>query len=186
MRPLFLLLLAVATAAAERVDVQIDPASTQIRWTLGDVLHTVHGTFRLQKGDVWFDPATGNAGGLLVVAAASGESGNTARDSRMQKNVLESARYPEITFAPDHIEGSLAPSGDSQVQIHGQFTIHGNAHEMVMTVKAHADEQKITASMSFRLPYVKWGMKDPSTFVLKVKDYVDIDVQSDLRIRPRT
>jgi polyisoprenoid-binding protein YceI len=103
-----------------------------------------------------------------VVNAASGESGNNARDSRMHKSVLESARYPEIMFAPDHIEGSVAPSGDSQVQIHGQFTIHGNTHEMMMTVKAHADGQKITASLSFRLPYVKWGMKDPSTFVLKV------------------
>jgi polyisoprenoid-binding protein YceI len=184
MRFLFLLLLAVVPAAAERVDVEIDPASTWISWTLGDVLHTVHGTFRLERGELWFDSANGSAGGLLVVKAGSGESGSSARDNRMHKNVLESARYPEITFAPDHIEGSVAPNRDSQVQIHGQFTIHGSAHEFAMTVNVHPGEQKIAVSANFRLPYVKWGMKDPSTFVLKVKDYVDIDIQSAVRIRP--
>ena len=52
-----------------------------------------------------------------------------------------------------------------------------------MTVNIHPNDQKIVVSASFRVPYVKWGMKDPSTFVLKVKDYVDIDIQSAVRTR---
>ena len=148
-------------ALAERIDLEIDPASTKVNWTLDDVLHTVRGTFKLRKGDMWFDPDSGQAGGLLVVDAASGESGSSARDSRMRKNVLESSRYPEITFAPDRVDGKVARTGDSEVQLHGMFTIHGGAHEMTMKVKTHIEPHEFTAAVSFTVPYVKWGMKDP-------------------------
>ena len=52
-----------------------------------------------------------------------------------------------------------------------------------MKVKAHREAQTLTASMGFGVPYVKWGMKDPSTFLLKVKDAVDIDIQTAARIK---
>ena len=175
--------LLAAPAFAERIDVDLDPAATRVRWTLGDVLHTVHGTFRVKKGDLWFDTATGQAGGLLVVDAASGDSGSSARDGRMNKNVLESARFPEITFAPDRVEGAVARTGDSEVQLHGTFTIHGAPHEMAMKVKSHLEPQKLTAAISFNVPYVKWGMKDPSNILLKVKDFVEIDIEASARIK---
>lgn len=162
-------------AAAERINLELDPAATRINWTLSDVLHTVHGTFKLKKGDLWYDPATGQAGGLLVVDAASGESGSSARDGRMRKNVLETGRYPEITFVPDHVEDGT--------QLHGMFTIHGSAHEILMNVKSHIEQQKLTAAISFTVPYVQWGMKDPSNFLLKVKDFVDIDIEAAARVK---
>lgn len=170
---------------AQRMDVQLDPAATRIDWTLGDVLHTVHGTFKLQKGDLWVEPSTGHAGGLLVVDATSGQSGSNARDSRMHKNVLESARYPQITFVPDRVIGNVAASGDSEVQLHGMFTIHGSTHEMLMKVKSHMEPQKLTADISFTVPYVQWGMRDPSNFLLKVKNFVDIDIHTAARINPQ-
>jgi polyisoprenoid-binding protein YceI len=175
MKLFFMLVLVTTPALAERIDLEVDPAATRINWTLSDVLHTVHGTFKLKKGDLWYDPATGQAGGLLVVDAASGESGSSARDGRMHKNVLESARYPEITFVPDHVEGGA--------QLHGMFTIHGGAHEMIMNVKSHIEQQKLTAAITFTVPYVKWGMKDPSNFLLKVKDSVEIDIEAAARIK---
>src|SRR5690348_13402203 len=77
---------------------KLDPASTQINFTLGDILHTVHGTFHLKDANLKLDPETGLAGGSLVVDAASGDSGSDARDSRMRSNILETGRFPEITF----------------------------------------------------------------------------------------
>ena len=132
---------------------------------------------------MWFDSATGQAGGLLVVSAASEESGNGTRDGRMHKVVLESAKFPEIAFVPDRVEGATAQTGDSEVELHGMLTIHGSRHEVAMKMKTHREAQTLTASMAFGVPYVKWGMKDPSTFVLKVKDFVDIDIQTAARVR---
>ncbi len=182
MRILSILVLLAVPVVAQRADVHLDPAVTQINWTLGDVLHTVHGTFKLQKGDIWFDSATGQAGGMLIVDAASGQSGSSARDSRMHKNVLESAKFPQITFVPDRLIGTVSPAGDSDVQLHGVFTIHGGTHEMLMKVKSHMEPQKLTADIAFTVPYVKWGMKDPSNFLLKVKDFVDIDIHTTARV----
>ncbi|HVX66806.1 MAG TPA: YceI family protein [Bryobacteraceae bacterium] len=174
---------AALPVVAQRIELDVDPAATKVNWTLGDVLHTVHGTFKLKKSGMWFDPASGQAGGLLVVDAASGESGSNARDSRMHKNVLESARYPDITFAPDRVEGAVARTGDSQVKLHGIFTIHGGTHELLMNVKCHMEPHTLSATVFFTVPYVKWGMRDPSNFVLRVKKEVDIDIEAAGRIR---
>ena len=88
----------------------------QVAFTLGDVLHTVHGTFALKRGNLRFDPETGKASGEIVVDAASGESGSAARDKRMHANILESARYPEIVFRPDRVEGKSRREGASDVR----------------------------------------------------------------------
>jgi hypothetical protein len=41
---------------------------------------------------------------------------------------------------------------------------------------------RITAS--FPVPYVKWGLKDPSTTFLHVKDTVDVKVEATAHIAP--
>ncbi len=45
-----------ATLFAQQVQVILDPARTKIEWTLGDVLHTVHGTFKLKSGNIFTIP----------------------------------------------------------------------------------------------------------------------------------
>src|SRR5580692_4863676 len=94
-------------AFAQQTALELDPARTAVHFTLKTSLHTVHGTFRLKSGKVSFDPATGKLSGLLVVDATSGESGNSGRDSKMHREIIESQKYPEITFAPVEIEGPV-------------------------------------------------------------------------------
>jgi polyisoprenoid-binding protein YceI len=171
-------LLTASLACPAEITLELNPSQTHVTWTLGDVLHTVHGTFRLTRGTIRFDPATGNASGELVVDATSGESGNGARDGRMHKHVLESAKYPDITFKPDRIDGNVNLDGDSQVQLHGSFGIHGAEHELSVPAKVHLARSHMDATIDFSVPFVKWGMKDPSTLFLKVKDTVDIEVRA--------
>lgn len=85
---LTLALIALSTASpapAQEAVLELNPAQTQVSFTLGNVLHTVHGTFKLKQGTVKFDPATGHASGLVVVDATSGDSGSHARDHKMHK-----------------------------------------------------------------------------------------------------
>ena len=42
-------------ASAAEYQLHLEPGSTQVTWTLGDVLHTVHGTFQLRHGDIVLD-----------------------------------------------------------------------------------------------------------------------------------
>jgi len=177
---------ALAQAAAiigHQTALEFDPARTSVTFTLADVLHTVRGNFKLKRGALRFDPANGNVAGEVVVDAASGESGSDARDRRMHRNILESSRYPEIIFAPDRVEGTVLPTGPSKLQVHGIFTIHGASHEMTIPVELRMGEGQATATMRFAVPYVKWGMKNPSTLLLRVSDKVDIEIQTAAEIR---
>ncbi len=177
-RILALAAIAAAAISAQDTLLRIEPAQTKVEYTLDSVLHTVHGTFRLSRGDLRFDPATGRASGELVVDAASGESGNGSRDKRMHKDILESDRYPEIVFRLDRVEGQVAPQGVSHVQLRGMFSIHGAEHEIVMPVDVEAAGGQYTATAKFNVPYVKWGMKNPSTLFLRVSQEVEITIHT--------
>jgi polyisoprenoid-binding protein YceI len=76
------------------------------------------------------------------------------------------------------VQGKVQPQGISQVQLHGTFVIHGAEHEIVMPVEVDARGDRYTATAHFTVPYVKWGMKNPSTLILRVSDKVDIDIQT--------
>jgi len=175
---------AATGARAEEAVVELDPTKTRVEFTLGDVLHTVRGTFRLKAGTVRYDPATGKAGGLVVVDATSGDSGSHARDHKMHKEILESAQYPEITFRPEKIQGTVSPQGDSQVQVQGTFNLHGAGHPLTLTMQAHVAGGEITADTHFPVPYASWGLKNPSTFILRVSDTVEISIHMTGHIKP--
>lgn len=173
-----LLLAGVESIPSQLRPLAIDPAQTKVEFTLDSLLHTVHGNFQLKRGTLSFDPQSGKAHGELVVDAASGESGSPARDKRMHASILESAKYPEITFRPDRVDGKVAPEGKSQVQLHGVFAIHGVEHEILLPAAVDAAAGQYHVSATFEVPYVKWGMKNPSTLLLRVNDKVEIAIHT--------
>jgi polyisoprenoid-binding protein YceI len=178
MKRLLLLVLCVLPLAAAESTVELDPARTTINFTLADVLHTVHGTFKLKHGSITFDSSTGKAAGKIVVDVASGNSGGGTRDKRMHKEILESARYPEAVFTADRVSGNLAPSGESQLEVHGAFQIHGASHEMTLHFRANVNGSDVGTSTDFTIPYVQWGLKNPSNFLLRVSDKVEMNIQA--------
>jgi polyisoprenoid-binding protein YceI len=173
---LVLLSLAIVSAPAQETGLQIDPAQASVKFTLGDVLHTVHGTFQLAHGSLQFNPASGKLSGEIVINAKSGESGSGMRDRKMHKEVLESQRYPEISFRPDRVEGAVASQGKSSVKVHGMFNIHGVDREIDVPAEVEMAPGSWTATVHFTVPYAKWGMKNPSNLFLHVDDTVQIDL----------
>lgn len=167
---------AVTLAAAQDTAFQLDPGQTLVNFSLADVLHTVRGSFKLKRGALQFDPGSGKIAGEIVVDAASGDSGSGMRDRKMHKEVLESARYPEIAFRPDRIEGTVSSQGKSSVLVHGIFRIHGTDREVTVPAQVEISADHWTATVHFTIPYEKWGMKNPSTLFLKVSDSVQIDL----------
>jgi hypothetical protein len=49
-------------------------------------------------------------------------------------------------------------------------------------VEFHGQQWK--ASCTFDVPYVSWGLKNPSTFLLKVKPVVQIEMESSGAFQP--
>jgi polyisoprenoid-binding protein YceI len=179
-----LLLFGAAAASAQPRTFELDPAQTKVGFTLGDVLHTVRGTFHLRRGSIQFDDATGDASGELVVDALSGDSGNSSRDKKMHKENLESAKYSEIVFTPRHIKGAVSADGKSQVTVDGTLALHGQSHPVTMTLNIQLQDGAGSADTVFVVPYEQWGVKNPSTFILRVSDKVEINVHAVGRLTP--
>ena len=172
------LILILFSLRAENVHVQFDPARTKVEYTVDSTLHTVHGTFQLKRGAIDYDTVTGKASGEIVIDAASGASGSDGRDSKMHKAVLESAKYPEIKFTPDRVEGDAG----SEVRLHGQFLLHGASHELTMTARLRKENGVAKATVELSIPYIQWGLKNPSVVFLKVADKVAVHIEADVKL----
>jgi polyisoprenoid-binding protein YceI len=170
---------AVAAPGVESQEIVLvlDTTHCKVHYTVDSSLHTVHGTFNLKSGTVHFDPHSGKAGGEVVVFATSGESGNSSRDARMHKEILESPKYPDVVFRPTQVEGKMARDGNSDVRLHGVMLLHGQQHEIVVPVHAQLTADRWTGTASFPVPYIEWGLKDPSNWLLKVKPVVNIELE---------
>jgi polyisoprenoid-binding protein YceI len=94
----------------------------------------------------------------------------------MEREVLESDRYPVITFRPNGVDGTVLLPGKSSVRVHGIFAIHGADHELTVPAEVEATPNRWAATLHFAVPYTKWGMKNPSTLFLRVSESVDINV----------
>jgi polyisoprenoid-binding protein YceI len=175
---LVLLIAPLAVAQSRGMKVTLDPTQTEIHWTLRG-LHTTHGTFKLKSGEFVFNPKTGMAEGEILVDATSGESGNLARDKRMQEEVLESKLYPAVFFHPTQFKGTFKEGEAAQdLTGEGTFNIHGADHPLELPLKVQVASGKVAATAHFTVPYVEWGMKNPSKFLFRVGKTVDIEVHA--------
>jgi polyisoprenoid-binding protein YceI len=175
-------ILAPESRAQESI-VQLDPGQTKIEFSLSGNFHTVHGKFALKSSTIQFDPANGKISGDIVVDAASGDSGNNGRDKKMHREILESAKFPEIVFTPRQISGTVVAEGASKVEVAGQFRLHGQDHEVTLPIDITMDGRNLQIATHLEIPYVQWGLKNPSNFLLRVSDKVTIDIQAAGRVQ---
>jgi hypothetical protein len=83
--------------------------------------------------------------------------------------------YTPIGRKSPDFPGGIIPN-HSTIQVTGTFTLHGKPHELTVPMQVHIDGMNCTAKTHFVVPYVKWGLKDPSNFLLKVAKEVEIDL----------
>jgi polyisoprenoid-binding protein YceI len=166
------------SARAEPRALVLDPAASRISFTLDATGHTVEGTMALKSGRIAFDPATGAASGEIVLDLKSAETGNDSRDKGMHAKVLETGKYPTAVFRAEKIRGAVAPSGPSQVTLDGTLSFHGGDHKVSLPAKVEVQNGRVKADAQLQIPYVQWGLRDPSKFVLRVAKVVDVKVHA--------
>ena len=162
---------------ASEIAFGVDPAQSKVHWTLESTVHTVHGSFAFKKGNIQVDTSTGKATGEIVVDATSGNSGNDGRDKKMHREVLESAKYSDIIFRPERVEGQISQQGLCNVQVQGGLLLHGSEHEITVPIQGELAGDHWTGTAKFRVPFIDWGLKNPSNFFLKVNHAVEIQLE---------
>jgi YceI-like domain len=91
---------------------------------------------------------------------------------------LQTEQYHDIVFNPKKVIGSVPSQGASQIQVQGVFRLHGSDHDLTMTIPVQINGKEVSASTQFTVPYVAWGLKDPSTFVLRVAKDVKVEIET--------
>ena len=164
-------------AVAQHQTFTVTPDASEVAFALGGNFHHVNGTFHVQSGVVDFDRTARTISGSIIVAAGSGNSGEPSRDKKMSNDVLDVPHFADVTFVPKSYTGAIAPSGDSTIQVTGVFTLHGTPHDLTVPMQIHIDGGSLTVATRFSVPYVQWGLKDPSIFIAKVAKDVEIDLK---------
>ena len=162
--------------------VTLDSNKTEIRFVLDATLHSVHGTAVLLPAELIVFPDQGEIHGDLIVDARTAETGNARRDREMHRKVLESERYSHIVLSLSNFEGDLSMEGASRVRVLGDIEIHGSRHPVELDVDFSKLGDEIQLTTRFVIPYVEWGMKDPSKLVLRVAKEVRVDIEAAGRI----
>jgi polyisoprenoid-binding protein YceI len=175
-------LLLAPVAFAQHQTFVVNPDSSKVAFALGGNTHHVDGSFHVQSGSIDFDRGAQTISGAVVVAAGSGNSGDQGRDKKMNTDVLDVAHFAELSFVPKSYQGTIAANGDSSIQVTGVFTLHGTPHDLTVPMQIHIEGTALTAKTHFTVPYVQWGLKDPSIFILKVAKVVDIDLTLEGRL----
>ena len=97
-------------------------------------------------------------------------------DKKMDKDILQVEKYAAVSFEPKSYNGNIALSGDSTIQVTGVFTLLGSPHDITIPMQVHVDSSKATAKAQFVIPYIQWGLKDPSFMIWKADKDVTISL----------
>jgi hypothetical protein len=72
------------------------------------------------------------------------------------------------------------------VKIHGVFAIHGGEHELTVPAEVRTSGGDYDVTAHFDVPYVKWGIKNPGSFVLRVNDTAQVTIHTVARLATGT
>jgi polyisoprenoid-binding protein YceI len=108
----------------------------------------------------------------LTVTSDSSDKDRREIERTMNQEVLETARYPEITFDTRRVSGSHLGEGAYMVSLSGDLTLHGVSHNIVIPARANVTGDMLRASGEFSIRQTEYGIKLASVAggVLKVKD----------------
>ncbi len=163
-------------ALAQHQTFVVNPDASEVKMTLNTTHEVVNGTFHVQSGSINFDRTASHISGIVIVAAGSGKTGNDSRDKKMNKDILKVDQFAIVSFAPKTYNGTIAALGDSTIQVSGVFTLLGTARDVTIPIQIHIDGSKATAKAQFVVPYVQWGLKNPSFMIWKADNNVAMEL----------
>jgi polyisoprenoid-binding protein YceI len=169
-------ILGPAALAQHQTTFVVNPDASDVKITLNTTHEIVSGTFHIQSGSIEFDRSTPRISGSVVVLAGSGKTGNDSRDRKMNKDILEVEQYATVSFEPKTYAGAFAPLGASMIQVTGIFILLGTPHEITVPILVDLDGTSAIAKAHFVVPYVQWGLKNPSFMIWKADNDVAIDL----------
>lgn len=108
----------------------------------------------------------------LTVADDVSEKDRREIEQKMRDEVLETARYPEITYQSKDITSTKIFEGQYQVSINGSLSLHGVTRDGAVPAMVIVSEDSLRANGEFTLRQSDYGIKLVSAAggTIKLKD----------------
>jgi polyisoprenoid-binding protein YceI len=107
-------------------------------------------------------------------------SDQSRRDNYIQRNTLETERYPTAVFVPREGSGlpwPLPASGEFTFQLSGDLTIHGVTKPVTWEVTAWREDGRLVGSATVQITFQDFGMEQPRVaIVLSVEETIQLEL----------
>ncbi len=125
-------LMALSSAMAAPETYKIDPAHSNLGFSIAHFFSKVPGRFDSCEGSVAFDPKDLSTGSVEVkIDAASIDTHEADRDKHLKSpDFFDVAKYPDITFKSSGVKAL----GPKKAQIMGTLTMHGVSKPVTLDV----------------------------------------------------
>ncbi len=156
----------------------IDPAASELTFSISRPGETIDGTAREFGGEVVLDPSDPSRGSSVVlrVRTASLATGNRLRDHRMRGSHLEADRFPEIVFRSKSIQvgEDRGDAGRRRALVEGALSLHGVERTVLVPAVIRYDNDTLTAEGSVDLTYSDYGIPIPRFLWLVMDDTIKV------------
>ena len=126
-------------------------------------------------------------GSRFVVNVKSLKSDESKRDNYIRNNALESNKFPEAIFEINIMEGLNGPlptSGEINLRLIGDMTIHGVTKEIIWTLLANIENDDIKGIAKTSIDFDTFDIKKPSLpFILTLDDTLRLELDFIARIQ---
>lgn len=114
----------------------VDPIHSSVEFHVKHLgIATVKGKFKEFEGTLEVTPEGANAHGSVKVASI--DTGEPQRDGHLlSADFFDAENIPEITFKST----SIAPAGEDEFNIEGDFTVHGHTHTLALKATLEGTE----------------------------------------------
>jgi hypothetical protein len=72
----------------------------------------------------------------------------------------------------------FAPKRPSRAEVSGQFSLHAQDHDVTLPIDIQPAGRQLQMATHITIPYIKWGLKNPSTFILRTSDKVELNIHA--------
>lgn len=107
-------------------------------------------------------------------------SDQSRRDNFIQRNTLETSRFPTAVFEPREASGlpwPLPENHEFTFQLAGNLTIHGVTHPVSWDVTARIEDDRLVGTAVTQVTFQDFGMERPRVaVVLSVEETIQLEV----------
>jgi polyisoprenoid-binding protein YceI len=171
------LLLLIGSGAADAAPYRLSDDDGVIRFHLEASLHEIDGEAQNYTGQLDIGPGSQHTGDVQIPSSGL-TTGLGVRDDRMHDFVLNTAKYPSISYSILGMSGDVATldsgTGSGMLVLNGKLTIAGVSHDLDIPAAFTWTDGSVKLVGKVTTQWTLFNLPDPSILISTLKPPIDL------------